>query len=175
MKRFLLSSILFVPVFSNSQNFTYGSVYNYDISDTIVTGYREYTMFGQNDPPEELIYQVFTAKNYSSDSSSISYQYTKYHVSRSPTYPYPWDVLISNENLNVINLDSSITQYYNFTVDTCTDISDTSFVTNCSFNVREISKEPANNSVYCSFEANRYYDEYIEGVGAFWDYYVGSA
>ncbi|MBL7933934.1 MAG: T9SS type A sorting domain-containing protein, partial [Bacteroidia bacterium] len=24
-------------------------------------------------------------------------------------------------------------------------------------------------------EANRYYDEYIEGVGAFWDYYVGSA
>ncbi|MBL7931080.1 MAG: T9SS type A sorting domain-containing protein [Bacteroidia bacterium] len=175
MKKILLFIILSISQFLQAQNFTYGSVYNYDVGDTIVTAYQEYTMYGTNDPPPEFTYRVFTAKNYSSDSSSISYQFIKHHVLRQPTYPYDASVFISNESFNVANLDSHITHVYVFPGDTCMKTSDINSVDNCGFNVREIHEGPANNNLACSFEANRYYDEYIEGVGAFWDYYVGSA
>lgn len=175
MKKILFFTILTVSQFLHSQNFTYGSVYNYDVGDTIVTAYQEYTMNGYNDPPPEFTYRVFTAKNYSSDSSSISYQYIKHLVLRQPTYPYDASVFISNESFNVTNLDSHITHVYVFPGDTCSKTSDINSVDNCGFNIREIHEGPANHIYPCGFEANLYYDVYTEGVGAFWDYYVGSA
>ncbi|MBL7933933.1 MAG: T9SS type A sorting domain-containing protein [Bacteroidia bacterium] len=169
MKKFLLSVILFVSVFSNSQNFTNGSVHDYDVGDTIVFEYKEYSMTSTSFTPPNVTYRVFTQKIYSVTMDSVTYHFIDRVLDRGTAPPYPTTLITSSGSILIKNLSTPIVFTTTSSNDTCYNVFDKSYINDCGFHVHE-HKE----SFLCAWEANHEFTTHIEGVGFFYDSYHGN-
>ena len=80
MKKLFTCLLLLMFLNTKAQSFTYGSVFNYAINDTIVTDYFQYPngWMGTNPPPVRT-YRIFKQKHYSANQDTVFYQ-TEDHI-----------------------------------------------------------------------------------------------
>jgi hypothetical protein len=169
LKKILFFIYLLASLQSYSQNFTYGSVYNFDVGDTIVTAYAPYQT-GSGKPPE-FTYRVFTHKSFSLNQDSVYYTTKEIKVNIIPgNVPFIYTSTTTTRSFFVTHLSASAITY-TFTSDSCNSASDTTFTNSCGFNIREQSNQI---KYECAFEPNYYEYTFIEGIGDFYKNYIGS-
>jgi len=164
MKHYFLSLIFLSFFYGRSQNFTNGSVYNYNVGDTIVTSYTQYMAYPGTQPPPTWTYRIFTGKHFSSNMDTVFYathdvveNYTCY-----PCYPV---IATYNSTFSVTDFTISVINF-GFTSGSCGKRIDTSYINNCGLFEHDAYLDNAQADSNC-FEPPTLAYTVIEGIGVF--------
>ncbi|PBQ31861.1 hypothetical protein CNR22_08790 [Sphingobacteriaceae bacterium] len=164
MKHFYSLFFLFAFFSNHSQNFTNGSVYNYNVGDTIVTSYQQFMASPNPQPPPSWTYRIFTGKNFSTNMDTV--YYTVHDVVANYTC-YPCGPVINSYNsaFAVTDLSASALNFQ-FTSGSCGQRVDTSYINNCGIFEHDAFLDFATSDSNC-FEPPTLFYRVIEGIGVF--------
>lgn len=154
MKKLTLVFIILSNINLLAQNFTNGSVYDFNVGDTIVTSYTHLNGSITSPEPPMFTYRVFTNKSYSPNQDTIVY--TAHDVisgyTCSPCSPFGnmYVPIISSytTNLVVTNLNASAINFA-FASSTCGPRVDTSYIDDCGMHEHHAYLDNALNNDSC--------------------------
>ena len=165
MRKITLLLIFLSKINLSAQSFTNGSVYDFNIGDTIVTAYTHFTnAFGGSEPPMTT-YRVFTNKYYSPSQDTVFYiahdvvsGYTNAPFYIPTISSYTVKLVVTNLNASAIN--------FAFTSSTCGPRVDTSYINDCGMHEHHAYLDNFHNNDSC-FEPPTIDYRIVEGVGIF--------
>ncbi len=171
MKKVILALVFLLSRDLSAQNFTNGSVYDFNVGDTIVTSYTHLNGSTSASEPPMYTYRVFINKSYSANQDTVFY--TAHDVisgfTCSPCGPnytsYVPIIVAGTVTFAVTNLTLS-TINFAFATGPCGRRVDTSYVNECGMNEHHtyMNYSPPNNNC---FEPPTLDYHIIEGVGIF--------
>jgi hypothetical protein len=164
-----ISTIGLLVLFLNEvqgQNFTSGSVYNYNVGDTIIYYYRNIPGPMGNPEPYVYHYRVYKTKTPNSANDTIIYTYEE-TVNNFIKVGFTYSFITTTETHTQVTSNFSVS-VINFTIGSltakCGRMKDTSYIDVCKFSVHRKYLHYDNTC----FEPSQREYTFIEGIGQFY-------
>lgn len=145
---------------SQAQTFTNGSVYDYDVGDTIQT--REVWGSLWWSTPPDFFTKIFISKNISLDGDTIYYKYHRKWYR--PQGCFSCSAMFSEDTISLTIVHPSDTFIHPNENDTCINVLDTFGIDGCGNYYSHLGPDPYHPSQTC-FEATATTSRYSEGLG----------